>query len=275
MIQLKNVSYSYSPKNNLPAIKNLSLNILENEFVGILGKNGSGKSTLARLFNGLLYPQEGKVEIDGINTSHPQNYTEIRKRVGLLLPVPDNQFISNIVEEDVAFGPENLGLSTNEIRQRVDTALKIVSMEDFAQHPPLLLSGGQKQRVCIAGILAMQPKYMVLDEPTSMLDTKGRKEVIDILLRLKEKEKISLVVITHNLEEIIKADRVIVLDKGELRFEGSPELISQDVEWLKEMGIGPMEITIFIKHFNAEMNRPILENTEDIRVLVDNLCQLR
>jgi energy-coupling factor transport system ATP-binding protein len=179
------------------------------------------------------------------------------------------------VEEDVAFGPENLGLSTNEIRQRVDSALKKVSMEDFAQHPPLLLSGGQKQRVAIAGILAMKPKYMVLDEPTSMLDTRGRREVIDILIELKEKEGITLVLTTHDPGEIIRADRVIVLDKGKLIFQGSPELIVKEVELLKDMGIEPMEISTIIKTINSQMGSAMLKQTYDIRVLVDELCQLR
>ncbi len=270
-----NVSYWYSSKENLPAIANLNLDIREGEFVGILGRNGSGKSTLTRLLNGLLYPQEGKIEVDGMDITNPLNYTEIKKRVGLLLPVPDNHFISNIVEEDVAFGPENLGLSTNEIRQRVDSALKKVSMEDFAQHPPLLLSGGQKQRVAIAGILAMKPKYMVLDEPTSMLDTRGRREVIDILIELKEKEGITLVLTTHDPGEIIRADRVIVLDKGKLIFQGSPELIVKEVELLKDMGIEPMEISTIIKTINSQMGSAMLKQTYDIRVLVDELCQLR
>ncbi len=272
MIQLKNVSYSYS-RNNSPAICNLSLDIAESEFVGILGRNGSGKSTLTRLLNGLLCPEAGKVEVDGIDTSNPQNHAEIRKRVGLLLPVPDNQFISNIVEEDVAFGPENLGLSPNKIRQRVDTALKTVSMEDYAKYPPLLLSGGQKQRVCIAGILATKPKYMVLDEPTSMLDSRGRREVIETLLNLKEKEGITLVLTTHHLEEIIKADRIIVLDQGEVKFEGNPGSILKEVDVLKKLGIEPMEITVLIDRINEGCQKYISRDIYDIRMLVEVLCQ--
>lgn len=275
MIQIKNLSYSYPSDNNQQVLRNLNLKINEGEFIGILGRNGSGKSTLTRLLNGLLHPQKGKIEVDGLDTSVWQNQIEIKKRVGLLLPEPDNQFIYNIVEEDVAFGPENLGLSSAQIRQRVATALETVSMQEYAKDSLLFLSGGQKQRICIAGVLAIEPKYLVLDEPTSMLDQNGCDQVIKTLLKLKSEEKKTIIMATHNLDEVIEADRVIVLDKGELKFVGSPWLIFNEIKFLKKMGIRPLDTSIIIHAINSRWQRKAIKHTHKIEELVENLCQLR
>ena len=177
MIRLSDVTYTY-PQSKEPAVKKISLTIRKKEFIAIMGRNGSGKSTLARLINGLLMPDLGEVTVDGLSSLKPENLVEIRKRVGLLFPDPDSQLLSNLVEEEIAFGPENLGLNPIEIGKRVDTALKMVSMEDYAKYPPYLLSGGQKQKLCIASLLAMQPAYLVLDEPFSMLEPRGRKDLL-------------------------------------------------------------------------------------------------
>ncbi|HEX3010941.1 MAG TPA: ATP-binding cassette domain-containing protein, partial [Syntrophomonadaceae bacterium] len=195
MIKLQDVSYYYSGA-ACPAIDSVSLTIEQGEFIAVMGRNASGKSTLARLLNGLLTPRMGQVTVDGLDTRDRNAVKSIRKKVGLLFPDPDDQIISNLVEEDVAFGPENIGLSSQQIRYRVDTALAKVSMEDFAKYPPYLLSGGQKQRVCIAGILAVQPQYMVLDEPAAMLDPHGRKQVMETLCKLNREEGMALVWLT-------------------------------------------------------------------------------
>jgi len=215
MISLEGVSYTY-PQSKGPAVKNINLNIREKEFVAIMGRNGSGKSTLTRLLNGLLLPNAGEVTIDGLSSLNLENLVEIRKRVGLLFPDPDSQLLSNLAEEEIAFGPENLGLNPMEIRKRVDTALKMVSMEDYAKYPPYLLSGGQKQKLCIASLLAMQPAYLVLDEPFSMLDPRDRKDLLASLLTMRQELNITLILITHDLEDVIQADQIIIMEQGEI-----------------------------------------------------------
>ncbi|HAA09712.1 MAG: ATP-binding cassette domain-containing protein [Syntrophomonadaceae bacterium] len=217
MIRLDQVSFSYTSKQvSRPAVHNLSLTIEKGQMVAVVGANGSGKSTLARLINGSLLPDKGRVSVDGLTTGDKSQRLQVRSRVGLVGPVPDHQFVSNLVVDDVAFGPQNLGLSQAEINKRVDAALKMVSMEDYAQYPPYLLSGGQKQRVCLAGVLAMQPQYIILDEATSMLDPQGRRQIMKILEMLRRETRLGIMVITQNLEEVQGADRVIVMQDGQI-----------------------------------------------------------
>lgn len=228
MIEIQNVSYAYEDA-AAKALNNVSLTINDGEFVAVVGHNGSGKSTLAKHLNALLLPTEGKVLVDGMDTADEADTLSIRQRVGMVFQNPDNQLVTTIVEEDVAFGPENIGVPGNEIRARVDRALAAVGMEKYAHSAPNMLSGGQKQRIAIAGMLAMQPKVLVLDEATAMLDPKGRRDIIDLVTKLHKKNGITVVMITQYMEEAIGADRVAVMSGGELILEGTPkEVFSQD-----------------------------------------------
>lgn len=228
MIEIQNVSYAYEDA-AAKALNNVSLTINDGEFVAVVGHNGSGKSTLAKHLNALLLPTEGKVLVDGMDTADEADTLSIRQRVGMVFQNPDNQLVTTIVEEDVAFGPENIGVPGNEIRTRVDRALAAVGMEKYAHSAPNMLSGGQKQRIAIAGMLAMQPKVLVLDEATAMLDPKGRRDIIDLVTKLHKKNGITVVMITQYMEEAIGADRVAVMSGGELILEGTPkEVFSQD-----------------------------------------------
>ncbi|MEE1056427.1 MAG: energy-coupling factor transporter ATPase [Acutalibacteraceae bacterium] len=230
-INADNVCFSYDGST---VLKNISLKINEGEFVALLGHNGCGKSTLAKLFNVLLTPESGTITVDGIVPKNDDDIYKIRSNVGLVLQNPDNQLVATIVEEDVAFGPENLGVSPKEIRERVDNALKAVDMYEYRHHAPHKLSGGQKQRVAIAGIIAMEPKCIVLDEPTAMLDPKGRQEVIDTIKYLNKEHNITIVLITHYMDEAVQADRVIVMDRGKILSEGTPKQVFNDVQLLKK-----------------------------------------
>lgn len=228
MIEIQNVSYAYEDA-AAKALNNVSLTINDGEFVAVVGHNGSGKSTLAKHLNALLLPTEGKVLVDGMDTADEADTLSIRQRVGMVFQNPDNQLVTTIVEEDVAFGPENIGVPGNEIRMRVDRALAAVGMEKYAHSAPNMLSGGQKQRIAIAGMLAMQPKVLVLDEATAMLDPKGRRDIIDLVTKLHKENGITVVMITQYMEEAIGADRVAVMSGGELILEGTPkEVFSQD-----------------------------------------------
>ena len=228
LIEIQNVSYAYEDA-AAKALNNVSLTINDGEFVAVVGHNGSGKSTLAKHLNALLLPTEGKVLVDGMDTADEADTLSIRQRVGMVFQNPDNQLVTTIVEEDVAFGPENIGVPGNEIRTRVDRALAAVGMEKYAHSAPNMLSGGQKQRIAIAGMLAMQPKVLVLDEATAMLDPKGRRDIIDIVTKLHKENGITVVMITQYMEEVIGADRVAVMSGGELILEGTPkEVFSQD-----------------------------------------------
>ena len=228
LIEIQNVSYAYEDA-AAKALNNVSLTINDGEFVAVVGHNGSGKSTLAKHLNALLLPTEGKVLVDGMDTADEADTLSIRQRVGMVFQNPDNQLVTTIVEEDVAFGPENIGVPGNEIRTRVDRALAAVSMEKYAHSAPNMLSGGQKQRIAIAGMLAMQPKVLVLDEATAMLDPKGRRDIIDLVTKLHKENGITVVMITQYMEEVIGADRVAVMSGGELILEGTPkEVFSQD-----------------------------------------------
>ena len=239
IIEIDNISVSYDSDddNEVNILSDFSLEIERGSFVAILGHNGSGKSTLAKLMNGLNIPQSGKITVDGLDTADDENVYEIRKRVGLVFQNPDNQIVATIVEEDVAFGPENLGLEQSVIRERVDNALKAVNMYEYRRHEPHRLSGGQKQRVAIAGIIAMQPECVVFDEPTAMLDPKGRKEVMDIISYLHDELGKTVVLITHYMDEAAKADRVVVVDSGKIIADDTPKAVFSQVELLKSVGL--------------------------------------
>ncbi len=244
IIEIKNVSYDYSDDGNtVTAVKNVSLNIERGSFTVILGHNGSGKSTLAKMLNGLNKPTLGDILVNGINTKAEETEIEVKRLVGMVFQNPDNQLIASIVEEDVAFGPENLGLPSEEIRKRVDSALRAVGMEEFAASTPHRLSGGQKQRIAIAGIIAMEPECLVLDEPTAMLDPKGREEIVKTLERLNREKGITVVLITHYMEEAENADRVLVMNDGEIIRDGVPTEIFTDVELLKGVGLDVPQTT--------------------------------
>lgn len=244
IIEVSDVTFEYTDNDNVSTVlKNLSLSVERGSFTVILGHNGSGKSTLAKLMSGLLKPDRGTVTVDGITTADEQNEIEVHRRVGMVFQNPDNQIVATIVEEDVAFGPENLGLPPNVIRERVDSALKTVDMYDYRLHAPHKLSGGQKQRVAIAGIIAMEPECIVFDEPTSMLDPKGRREVMDTIYRLNKEKNITIVLITHYMEEVEKADRVVVMDSGEILLDGKPSDVFSQVEKIKEIGLDVPQTT--------------------------------
>ena len=229
-----------------PAVSGVSLTVNRGEFLVVLGRNGSGKSTLAKLMNGILLPTEGTVLVGDTDTADEKYALSIRRKVGMVFQNPDNQLVSNVVEEDVAFGPENLGIPPAEIRSRVDEALNTVGMTAFAHHAPHKLSGGQKQRVAIAGILAMKPSCIILDEATAMLDPKGRREIMDTITRLNREERITVVLITHHMEEAIEADRVVVMEKGRIIDEGAPREIFSHVEKLKKAGLSVPQVTELI-----------------------------
>ncbi|MEE1278678.1 MAG: energy-coupling factor transporter ATPase [Acutalibacteraceae bacterium] len=244
IIEVSDVTFEYTDNDNVSTVlKNLSLSVERGSFTVILGHNGSGKSTLAKLMSGLLKPDSGTVTVDGITTADEQNEIEVHRRVGMVFQNPDNQIVATIVEEDVAFGPENLGLPPNVIRERVDSALKTVDMYDYRLHAPHKLSGGQKQRVAIAGIIAMEPECIVFDEPTSMLDPKGRREVMDTIYRLNKEKNITIVLITHYMEEVEKADRVVVMDSGEILLDGKPSDVFSQVKKIKEIGLDVPQTT--------------------------------
>lgn len=239
MIEVNHLSHLYVDENgnDVRALDNVSLSIGRGEFVAIIGTNGSGKSTLAKHFNVLLQPTEGTVTVCGFNTLDDEHIWNIRQHVGMVFQNPDNQIVAAVVEEDVAFGPENLGVPSAEIRKRVDDALAAVNMTEYAEHGPHLLSGGQKQRIAIAGVLAMKPDCIVLDEPTAMLDPKGRLEVLETIHRLNKEEGITIVIITHFMEEAVTADRVVVMKNGVKLQEGTPREIFTQVDTLKDLGL--------------------------------------
>lgn len=249
MIKAEHLTFRYpdEPADHPPVLDDINLEIAAGSFVAILGHNGSGKSTFAKHCNALLTPTQGKLWVDGLDTSDPDNLLAIRGTVGMVFQNPDNQIVASVVEEDVAFGPENMGIPPEEIRKRVDTALKMVGMYEWREHAPHLLSGGQKQRVAIAGVIAMQPKCIVLDEPTAMLDPAGRREVIDTATKLCREQGITVVLITHHMEECIGADRVIVLSNGAVVADGAPKQVFSQVELLKREGL-TAPVTVRLLH---------------------------
>lgn len=240
IIKTENLTFAYPPdegKEPVPALKGIDLAIEQGSFVAVLGHNGSGKSTLAKHMNAVLLPSGGKVWVDGIDTMDDERLFEIRKRVGMVFQNPDNQIVANVVEEDVAFGPENLGVPTEEIQRRVTAALKAVGMEEFTMDAPHHLSGGQKQRIAIAGVIAMEPACIVLDESTAMLDPLGRREVLDTVKKLNREKGITIVLITHHMDEAAMADRVVVMDTGKVVMDGTPKEILSQVEELRAIGL--------------------------------------
>lgn len=240
IISAENLAFRYPGMDETPGVtvfQDLDLTVQEGSFVAILGTNGCGKSTLAKHFNSILLPTGGKVYVCGLNTSDPDQLMSVRHNVGMVFQNPDNQIVANVVEEDVAFGPENLGIASPEIRNRVDRSLKQVGMYDYREHAPHLLSGGQKQRVAIAGVIAMEPRCIVLDEPTAMLDPQGRKDVMETVKRLNREKGITVVLITHHMDEAAQADRVIVLNKGSIAADGTPEQVFSQVTLLHDIGL--------------------------------------
>ncbi|MCD8127895.1 MAG: energy-coupling factor transporter ATPase [Clostridiales bacterium] len=240
MIEIQNVSFAYQEEGEQKSpqvLDSVSLDIEEGTFVAVLGHNGSGKSTLAKHMNAVLLPTGGTVYVDGIDTADDGRWLDVRRTVGMVFQNPDNQIVANVVEEDVAFAPENLGVPPEEIRQRVDEALRIVGMSNYVQHAPHLLSGGQKQRVAIAGVIAMQPRCIVLDEPTAMLDPIGRQEVMETILRLNREQGTTVVLITHHMDEAAQADRLVVMDHGKIVADGPPKTVFQDVEGIRRLGL--------------------------------------
>ncbi len=250
IIKTENLHFTYAGDEH-ETLHGIDLEIEEGSFVAILGHNGSGKSTLAKLFNGILLPNEGRVLVDGIDTTHEDKLLDVRRTIGLVFQNPDNQIVANVVEDDVAFAPENLGVEPAEIRRRVDAALRTVGMYEYRLHAPHLLSGGQKQRVAIAGVLAMQPRCIVLDEPTAMLDPIGRREVISTVTRLCREEGITVVLITHHMSECIGADRLIVMSEGNIIADGAPREVFSQVELLQGEGLSVPATTQLIYELNA------------------------
>ena len=257
VIKIENLHYTY-PGDDAESLKGVSLEIERGSFVAVLGHNGSGKSTLAKHLNAILLPTEGKVLIDGIDTADENNLLKIRSTVGMVFQNPDNQIVANVVEDDVAFAPENLGVEPAEIRERVDNALKAVDMYEFRLHAPHLLSGGQKQPVAIAGVIAMQPEVIVLDEPTAMLDPKGRREVIDTVTKLCREKGITIVLITHHMSECIDADRLIVMSNGDVVADGTPQEVFSQVELMHSEGLAvPATTELMWQLNNKGFNLPL------------------
>ena len=255
IISVEHLAYTYPGVEDTPGVPvfaDLNLTIEEGSFVAVLGTNGCGKSTLAKHFNAILLPSGGKVYVCGIDTANEDRLITIRRNVGMVFQNPDNQIVANVVEEDVAFGPENLGIASPEIRRRVDSALKQVDMYEYRTHAPHLLSGGQKQRIAIAGVIAMEPKCIVLDEPTAMLDPRGRREVIDTIGRLNREKGITVVLITHHMDEAAKAQRVVVLDKGKVAADGTPKEVFSQVELLHGIGLAAPETVELCWELNQE-----------------------
>ncbi len=244
LISVEHLAYTYPGVDNTPGVavfEDMNLTVEEGSFVAILGGNGCGKSTLAKHFNSILLPCGGKVYVCGMDTSGEDNLLPVRRKVGMVFQNPDNQIVANVVEEDVAFGPENLGIASPEIRHRVDKALKQVGMYEYREHAPHLLSGGQKQRIAIAGVIAMEPKCIVLDEPTAMLDPRGRREVMETIGRLNREKGITIVLITHHMDEAAKAQRVVVLHRGAVAIDGTPQQVFSQVEKLHSIGLAAPE----------------------------------
>ena len=277
IIKVEHLAYTYPGVDDTPGVRvfeDMNLTIEEGSFVAVLGTNGCGKSTLAKHFNSILLPSGGKVYVCGYDTSDEDRLIAVRRRVGMVFQNPDNQIVANVVEEDVAFGPENLGISSAEIRYRVDTALKQVGMSRYAQHAPHLLSGGQKQRVAIAGIIAMEPKCIVLDEPTAMLDPRGRREVMETVSRLNEEKKITVVLITHHMDEAAQAQRVVVMHKGKVAADGTPKEVFSQVELLHDLGLAAPETVELSWELNKQgFDLPLdrLDEKECAQVLLEAL----
>ncbi len=277
MIKIDNLTFKYENDEMFSdtALNDISLNISAGEFVAVLGHNGSGKSTLAKHINAILLPCGGKVFVDGLDTQNRDNLWNIRSNAAMVFQNPDNQIVATIVEEDVAFAAENLGVETSEIRKRVDHALYVVGMSEFKNHAPHLLSGGQKQRVAIAGVIAMRPKVIVFDEPTAMLDPQGRKEVLNCIHDLNKNYGITIILITHNMDEAVRADRVVVIDNGSLVMDGNPQEVFGNVEKIQKLGLDVPQVTYLaylLRQRGIDIPKNILTVDECVEELL-KLCQ--
>ncbi len=277
IIEFKNVTFRYESDDEgvvlAPAVKDFSLTINEGDFMAVLGHNGSGKSTLAKLANGLLIPEKGEVLVYGMDTKNEDYDIKIKQTVGVVFQNPDNQIVATIVEEDVAFGPENLGIEPSEIRRRVDESLKIVGMYKYKNHEPHKLSGGQKQRVAIAGIIAMEPRCIILDEPTAMLDPEGRRDVMKAIKRLNRELGITVVFITHYMEEACEADRIVVMDDSRLIMDGTPKEVFSDTEKIRSIGLDVPQTCQLAKLLKAD-GINLKNDLLSIDELVDNIDDL-
>ena len=275
IITAEHLAFSYpglEGEQRVPVFEDLNLTIDKGSFVAVLGTNGCGKSTLAKHFNSILLPTGGKVYVGGIDTSDMSRIMEVRRCVGMVFQNPDNQIVANVVEEDVAFGPENLGVASPEIRLRVDRALKQVGMYEYREHAPHLLSGGQKQRIAIAGVIALEPQCIVLDEPTAMLDPRGRKDVIDTVKQLNKEKGITIVLITHHMDEAAQAQRVVVLDKGVVAADGTPEEVFSQVDLLHQIGLAapdPVELCWELRKQNYDLPLDHLDPEKCAQALYD------
>ena len=275
MITVKDVSFCYENSESPSlALDGINLTVAKGEYLAVIGHNGSGKSTLAKHFNALLKPRTGEVLIDGISTRDQERLYHIRQKVGMVFQNPDNQIVATTVEEDVAFGPENLGLPPREIRQRVDEALELVRMTDMRHHAPHLLSGGQKQRVAIAGVIAMRPQCLVLDEPTAMLDPRGREEVLKTVSRLNREEGITVLYITHFMEEVRQADNLVVMDQGHIVLTGAPRSVFSRGSYLRSLGLEVPPVTELAQRLQ-ERGMPIAADIMEVEELVGSLCSLK
>ena len=282
IIEFKNVDFSYVVEEDVPSsdktvtrevevLKNFNLNIEEGSFVAILGHNGSGKSTVAKLTNGILFASGGEIYVDNMLLKEDESVFDVRRSVGMVFQNPDNQIVSSIVEEDVAFGVENLGIPPEECRKRVDEALETVGMSEYALKSPNRLSGGQKQRIAIAGIIAMKPKCIVLDEPTAMLDPSGRKEVLKTILKLNREEGITILLITHYMDEAVQADRVIVLEKGEIKLDGGAREVFSNLDIINSLHIDAPQSTKLIDKLDIKTDKTVLNADECAALLYDKL----
>lgn len=281
LIEFKDVDFSYiideeidgnsNQSREVKVLEGLNLNIEKGSFVAILGHNGSGKSTIAKLTNGILFAKNGQVVVDGQIATQDDSIFEIRKKVGMVFQNPDNQIVSSIVEEDVAFGVENLGFPPEECRRRVDDALKAVGMYDYREKAPTKLSGGQKQRVAIAGIIAMKPQCIVLDEPTAMLDPSGRREVLETVKKLNKEDGITIVLITHYMDEAVQADRVVVIDNGEIKMDDTPQGVFSQVDEIKALGLDVPQSTELVHRLNIDSKKAVLNADDCVEFLYERL----
>lgn len=275
IISAEDLAFRYPGMDGAPDVtvfEHLNLSFKEGSFTAILGTNGCGKSTLAKHFNSILLPSGGKVYVCGLDTSDPDRLMAVRRNVGMVFQNPDNQIVANVVEEDVAFGPENLGIASPEIRRRVDVALKQVGMYEYWEHAPHLLSGGQKQRIAIAGVIAMEPRCIVLDEPTAMLDPQGRKDVMDTVKRLNQEKGITVILITHHMDEAAQADRVVVLNQGTVAADGTPQEVFSQVKLLHDIGLAApesVELCWALNQQGCDLPLTMLEPKECAQALFD------
>ncbi len=270
IIKAEHLNFSYD-KSNL-VLNDINLSVEEGEYVAVIGHNGSGKSTLAKLFNGLIKPDSGKIIVDGFEPNDKKSLFEIRKRVGVVFQNPDNQLVASIVEDDVAFGPENVGVKREEISKRIDFALDAVGMQSFRKASPTRLSGGQKQRIAIAGVLALLPKVLILDESTAMLDPAGRKEILEVVKKLNREQGVTVITVTHYMDEVVNADRVVVLSKGEIALSGTPREIFSNSKEIKELGL-ELPMPAFIAEKLKEKGVNIKGAPLSLKELSEGLCE--